>query len=281
MKLTLKKIVALSLMLAMLALTAFACTGGTTPAAAGSTDLLANVIAKGKLVAAIEVGSEPFTFADPATGEYIGFNIDIMNGFCESIGVKLELAPMEFSELFEAVNNGKADMASANISRTAKRSATVLFTEPVTHSNGIAMVLKSSGLTSIDELNDPSRTVCGPSGGVYVEIARELWPNAKVEEIGSSADAIAALQAGRVDAYLTDTNTSSVMMKDDDTLTILPEPLSVDTVAFGLKMDLGSYTLRDAFNNYLKIIKMDGTYSDICEKWYGAPWTPFMGEYGA
>lgn len=255
--------------------------GSQQSGASADTDLLASVLAEGKLVAAIEVGSEPFTFADVETGEYIGFNIDIMEGFCSAIGVELELAPMEFSELFEAVNSGKADMASANISRTAARSATVLFTEPVTHSNGIAMVNADSGLTSIEELNDASKTVCGPAGGVYVEIAKEIFPNATIQEIGSSSDAIAALKAGRVDAYLTDTNTSSVMIADDNTLAILPEPLSVDTVAFALKMDTGSYTLRDAFNNYLKIIKMDGTYSDICEKWYGAPWTPYMGEYGA
>lgn len=275
-----KKRIAVVLTLVM-AFMLVGCGAQTAAPAAGGSDRLASVLAEGKLVAAIEVGSEPFTFADVNTGEYIGFNIDIMEGFCSAIGVELELAPMEFSELFEAVNSGKADMASANISRTAARSATVLFTEPVTHSNGIALVNANSGLKSISELNDSSRTVCGPAGGVYVEIAREIFPNANIQEIGSSSDAIAALKAGRVDAYLTDTNTSSVMIADDDTLTILPEPLSVDTVAFALKMEIASYTLRDAFNNYLKIIKMDGTYSDICEKWYGAEWTPYMGEYGA
>lgn len=274
-----KKVIAMIVMVVMVVSLLAGCAGQT--AATDSSDLLASVLAKGKLVAAIEVGSEPFTFADVETGEYIGFNIDIMKGFCEAIGVELELAPMEFSELFESVNSGKADMASANISRTAARSATVLFTDPVTHSNGIAMVNADSGLTSITELNDASKTVCGPAGGVYVEIAKEIFPNATIQEIGSSSDAIAALKAGRVDAYLTDTNTSSVMIADDNTLAALPEPLSVDTVAFALKMDIGSYTLRDAFNNYLKIIKMDGTYSEICEKWYGAPWTPYMGEYGA
>ena len=275
-----KKMIAVVLAVLMI-LSVFA---GCSNSSAGSTDngdVLSAVLDEGKLVAAIEVGSEPFTFADVDTGEYIGFNIDIMEGFCEAIGVELELAPMEFSELFESVNSGRADMASANISRTAARSATVLFTDPVTHSNGIAMVNADSGLTSIEELNDPSRTVCGPAGGVYVEIAREIFPEATIQEIGSSSDAIAALKSGRVDAYLTDTNTSSVMIADDDTLAILPEALSVDTVAFALKMDTSSYTLRDAFNNYLKVIKMDGTYSDICEKWYGAPWTPYMGEYGA
>lgn len=244
-------------------------------------DALSRVLTAGKLVAAIEVGSEPFSYIDTATNEYIGFNIDIMEGFCDSIGVELELVPMEFSELFESVNAGKVDMASANISRTKARSATCLFTDPVTHSLGIAMVNGDSDLTSIDELNDSSRTVIAPSGGVYLEIAEELFPDANLEGIGSSADAIAALKAGRADAYLTDTNTSSVMMKDDDSLAILPEPISVDTVAFALKMNIDSYTLRDAFNNYLKVIKLDGSYSDICEEWYGAEWEPLTTEFGA
>ena len=61
--------------------------GSQQSGASADTDLLASVLAEGKLVAAIEVGSEPFTFADVETGEYIGFNIDIMEGFCSAIGV--------------------------------------------------------------------------------------------------------------------------------------------------------------------------------------------------
>lgn len=274
------KKVAAAMLAVMMTFSLAGCTGG-----GGSSekeeDTLSKVMAAGKLTAGIEVGSEPFSYMDTATNEYIGFNIDIMKGFCDSIGVELELVPMEFSELFESVNAKKVDMASANISRTKARSATCLFTDPVTHSLGIAMVNEGSGLAGTGELNDPSKTVIAPSGGVYLEIAEELFPEAKIEGIGSSADAIAALKAGRADAYLTDTNTSSVMMKDDASLAILPEPISVDTVAFALKMETDSYTLRDAFNNYLKVIKLDGSYSDICEKWYGAEWEPLTTEFGA
>lgn len=273
-----KKLAAITL--AMIMACFLAACGGSN-AAGEEEDSLSRVLNAGKLVAAIEVGSEPFSYMDTETNEYVGFNIDLMQDFCDSIGVELELVPMEFSELFESLNSEKVDMATANISRTKARSATCLFTEPVTHSLGIAMVSAESGLTSIDELNDSSKTVIAPSGGVYLEIAEEQFPDASIEGIGSSADAIAALKAGRADAYLTDTNTSSVMMEDDSSLAILPEPISVDTVAFALKMEVDSYTLRDAFNNYLKVIKLDGSYNDLCEKWYGAEWEPLTTEYGA
>lgn len=273
-----KKLAAITLAMIMACFLA-ACGGSNT--AGEEEDSLSRVLNAGKLVAAIEVGSEPFSYMDTETNEYVGFNIDLMQDFCDSIGVELELVPMEFSELFESLNSEKVDMATANISRTKARSATCLFTEPVTHSLGIAMVSGESGLTSIDELNDSSKTVIAPSGGVYLEIAEEQFPDASIEGIGSSADAIAALKAGRADAYLTDTNTSSVMMEDDSSLAILPEPISVDTVAFALKMEVDSYTLRDAFNNYLKVIKLDGSYNDLCEKWYGAEWEPLTTEYGA
>lgn len=273
-----KKLAAITLAMIMACFLA-AC--GDSNTAGEEEDSLSRVLNAGKLVAAIEVGSEPFSYMDTETNEYVGFNIDLMQDFCDSIGVELELVPMEFSELFESLNSKKVDMATANISRTKARSATCLFTEPVTHSLGIAMVSAESGLTSIDELNDSSKTVIAPSGGVYLEIAEEQFPDASIEGIGSSADAIAALKAGRADAYLTDTNTSSVMMEDDSSLAILPEPISVDTVAFALKMEVDSYTLRDAFNNYLKVIKLDGSYNDLCEKWYGAEWEPLTTEYGA
>ena len=72
-----KKMLAVVLAVLMI-LSVFA---GCSNSSAGSTDngdVLSAVLDEGKLVAAIEVGSEPFTFADVDTGEYIGFNIDII-----------------------------------------------------------------------------------------------------------------------------------------------------------------------------------------------------------
>lgn len=244
-------------------------------------DLLEKVMTSGKLTVAFEIGNEPWGYTDTASGEYTGFSIDLMTGFAEAIGVAIEWKPLEFSEMIPAVQSGKVDIIASNISRTAARAATVLFTEPVSYSNCVALVMSSSTLTSVNELNDPGVTITAPAGNLYEEMAYEMFPDATISALASTSDAVAALKAGRADVYLTDSNQAYRLMEGDDEIVRLPENLANDTVAYALNLDVGSYTLRDAFNTYLKVLKIDGTYNDLYNKYFDADWVPLTIEYGA
>ena len=134
---------------------------------------------------------------------------------------------------------------------------------------------------SVSQLNDSSVTITAPAGNIYEEMAYDKFPDATISALSSTSDAIAALKAGRADAYLTDTNQAYMLMQSDDTLTTLPEYLDTDTVAFAFDLALEDYTLRDAFNLYMKVIKLNGTYNELYNKYFDCDWVPQMGEYGA
>ncbi|HPF54367.1 MAG TPA: ABC transporter substrate-binding protein [Eubacteriales bacterium] len=272
----------ISLVLAFVLL-ALCLTGCATQSANSSSeeDTLSQVMSSGKLVAAFEIGDEPWGYTDPATGNYTGFAVELISGFAASIGVAVEWMPLEFSELIPAVQTGKANIISSNISRTAARSATVLFTDAVGYASCVAVVLSDSPYTNVDQLNDASVTITAPAGSIYEDMAYERFPNATVSALSSTSDAIAALKAGRADVYLTDTNQAYMLMKGDSSVTYLPQYLDTDTVAFALDLDMKSYTLRDAFNTYLKVCKLNGTYNELYNKYFDCDWVPLMDEYGA
>ncbi|MCI8505690.1 MAG: amino acid ABC transporter substrate-binding protein [Lachnospiraceae bacterium] len=277
-----KKLLSALLAVTMLSMLFAGCGGGKDSSdGAAAADQLSTILENGKMVAAIEAGNEPWAYADTDTGEYTGFSIDLISGFAEAIGVEIEFMPLEFSEMIPAVQAGKADIVASNISRTTARAATVLFTDAIGYDNCVAVVRSDSGLTSTTELDVPEITITAPAGNIYEEMAYEKFPNATVSALASTSDAIAALKAGRADAYLTDTIQAYKLLDTDDTLTILPETLDSDTVAYALDLDVNSYTLRDAFNTYLKVIKLNGTYNELYNKYFGVDWVPLMGEYGA
>ncbi len=275
-----KRLFILTLVLALFVSCLAGCSA-KTEAAAESQDLLTKVMESGKLTVAFEIGNEPWGYTDTATGEYVGFSIDLMSGFAKSIGVEIEWKPLEFSEMIPAVQAGKVDIIASNISRTAARAATVLFTEPVSYSNCVALVMSGSPLTSVNEINDPSITITAPAGNMYEEMAYDMFPDANISALASTSDAVAALKAGRADVYLTDSNQAYRLMQGDSEITRLPENLANDTVAYALDLDISSYTLRDAFNTYLKVIKIDGTYNELYNKYFDTDWVPLTIEYGA
>ena len=277
-----KKMLADLLVGVMIMVSAIGCGGkGDGADSSGSGDLLSSIMEEGKIVAAIEVGNEPWSYTDPNTNEYTGFSIDMITGFAEAIGVEVEFTPLEFSELIPAVQSGRADIISSNISRTAARAATVLFTEPVGYSNCVVLVREDSGISSISDLDNADYTITAPAGSIQEELAKENFPNADVSTLTSTTDAIAALKAGRADAYVTDSIQAYPLMESDATLVMLPENLNSDTVAFALNLSTSSYTLRDAFNTYLKVIKLDGTYNELYNKYFDTDWVPLTTEYGA
>lgn len=277
-----KKMLAVLLVGVMIMVSAIGCGGkGDGADSSGSGDLLSSIMEEGKIVAAIEVGNEPWSYTDPNTNEYTGFSIDMITGFAEAIGVEVEFTPLEFSELIPAVQSGRADIISSNISRTAARAATVLFTEPVGYSNCVVLVREDSGISSISDLDNADYTITAPAGSIQEELAKENFPNADVSTLTSTTDAIAALKAGRADAYVTDSIQAYPLMESDATLVMLPENLNSDTVAFALNLSTSSYTLRDAFNTYLKVIKLDGTYNELYNKYFDTDWVPLTTEYGA
>lgn len=274
-----KKLISLVLIGAMMLFTLAGC--GSSSSSSSGGDVLASVLEKGELQVAVEAGDEPWAYQPEGETEYTGMAVELIKGFGKAIGVEVVINPFEFSEQIPAVQTGKVDMISCNISRTQERSATVLFTEPISYNNGVAVVKKSSGIKSTDELNDPKYTLTAPAGATQEELAKECFPKANIAALGSTSDAMAALKAGRADAYITDNIQAAKMMADDDSLEMLPEALNSDTVAFALNLDTNSYTLRDAFNNYLKVIKIDGTYNELHNKYFGTDWVPLTIEYGA
>lgn len=80
------------------------------------------------LAAATEV--PPYSYRDPATGEYRGIDIEIAQAAAKKMGLGLEIRSMPFAALFPALKAGAADFAAGAITITEGRSRDVAFSIP-------------------------------------------------------------------------------------------------------------------------------------------------------
>ena len=245
---------------------------------AESQDMLERVLADGKLVVTMNLGNEPWAYTD-TDGAYNGMAVDLISGFAEQIGVEVEYSPLEFSSMIPAIQSDKADIICTNLTRKASRATSVTFTEPVGGSYVVAVVRKDT-LTSVEEINSSDITLTTESGTIHEDIAAENFPEATMSAVNQNADAIAALKAGRADVFLTDLTIAEAACAADDSITIIDTPVYVDTFAFAVKCSSTSYTLVEAFNTYLRLLKLDGTYGKLYEKHFGEAWEPIYTEIG-
>ncbi len=84
--------------------------------------------------------TEPFSFID-ASGEVVGFDIELAERVAGELGMRLEVVNMDFGEMIPALTAGRVDMIGACITITPERARSVLFSSPY-YTGGIAALVK-------------------------------------------------------------------------------------------------------------------------------------------
>lgn len=270
-----KAIAAVAAASAILALSA--CAVGQKGGGAGGEDLLAKVKNSGKITVSMNIANEPWATRSSSGDTYEGFVIDLVDGFAKEMGVDVDYKPLEFSSLIPALENGRADMIVGNISRTAERGGTILFTEPIGKSEGVAIV-RTGEYSTLDQINSAEVRITTEAGSVHEEAGVATFPDAQMAPVTSTANAIAALDANRADVFLSDATIAATL--DPNKYDTLEEPIFVDSFAFGLRLSTDSATFKAAFDNYLQLLKLNGGYNDLHEKYFGVPWDPTFLEEG-
>ena len=125
----------------------------------------------------------PYQYPDPATGEWVGLNIDLANQVADIMGVELEIVPATWATLITGLEVDQYDVVFANLFATPERALSVAFTDPYDTYGFHVMVRADSPITSLDQLDDPAVSFAGVAGTVEAQYPKELYPNAVVNEL--------------------------------------------------------------------------------------------------
>jgi polar amino acid transport system substrate-binding protein len=200
-----------------------------------------------------------------------GFNIDLMTEAGRRMGRKVEIFAAEFSGLIPAMQSGKIDFVGAPTTVTPERAKQLLFAEG--YLNTYYQFVVAAGkpeLKSLDELK--GKVVASNKGSAY---DKWLQDNASklglksTESYGTNADAMQAVISGRADAGLTgNTVAAYAVLRSNKQLKLTP--LKVDQgLVWGAAFRKEDVALRNAVEDALECMKIDGTLAKLHEKWFG------------
>lgn len=271
MKKMTKKMCALLLALVVGSAMLFTGCGGGSQSEGGS-DALSTIMENGSIKVAISLGNEPWCWKDK-DGKITGMAIDLIEGFAESIEVKVEYDTYDFSGLIPAIQAGKDDIIATNLTRKPSRATQVTYTDPVGCSFG-TVIVKKGKFKEPSELDNEKITLTTETGSIYADVGEENFPKATMKTTENNSDALAAVKAGRADAMVTDLAIASAACAADDSIEYLTPYIYTDTLGFAVSCSSDSYTLNECFNTYMKVIKADGTYNEIYKKYFGHDWEP-------
>lgn len=234
---------------------------------------LEKIIAKGELVIGLDDNFPPAGFRNEA-GDLVGFDIDLASAACNKLGIKATFKPVEWDGVLLNLKNGDIDVIWNALTVTPEREKEIAFSRVYIDTRTIIIVRKDSAIAAKADLE--GKIVAVQLGSSADESVKNDAISAKIKEVrkfGSYAEAFLDLDAGRVDAVVTDDINGRYAMaqeKISDKFKVLTdgEDFGGETFAVGMRQE--DVALKDAINKALDDMAKDGTTSAISQKWFAA-----------
>ncbi len=136
-------------------------------------------------------------------GELIGFEVDVARQLAVDMDVKAQFLTYDVDRLIPALESGEIDIIAAGMTITPERALHVNFSEPYAESGiGLAThVERTASVTDAAALDSENYTIAAVEGSVGAELARRLWPRARVEvftSVEAASEALLARQSARL-----------------------------------------------------------------------------------
>lgn len=260
-----KRLAILAFVVIPLALTGCTSGGGSVKAdnsAASST--LQQVIKRGTLRVAVLPDFPPSSVKQPS-GQIVGYEPDIAALLAKSLGVKLELVPVDGTARLSVMQSGRADVNISSYTATNERAQKTAFTIPYKAQGAGVLFRKSNPITSLKGLD--GKTVAVARGSTNDTIITENFPKAKPVRFDNIADALQALKSGKTDAVMEESTSIQNDAKGSADLAVLDvPPIDPDLISMGVLPDQQVWL--NYLNNFIRNLISSGQDNTLYQKWF-------------
>ena len=246
-------------------------------------DTLAKVKSSGTITMGIRESSYPLSYLDDKQ-KPIGYHIDICNKIVDAVKTKLDMPNLKVAHQavtsqnrIPLVTNGTVDLECGSTTNNAARQNQVAFA-PTTFVTNVRMaVKKSSGITSLDQLNGkPVATTTGTTS-VQLMRAHEKGKHVDFKEVYGKdhADSFLMLETDRAVAFVMDDNLLAgliVTSKNPADYAIVGEVLNIEPIAIMIRKEDPQF--QGLVNTVIKDLAKSGELDKLYAKWFMSPIPP-------
>lgn len=259
------KVILSVLLVAVLALGVFAACS-KAPENTDTSDTSADAEVK-TLVMATNASFPPYEFKEG--DDFAGIDVEIAGLIAEKLGMKLEIADVEFGTIVGGVQTGKFDMGMAGMTVTDERKESVNFSD--TYATGIQSVIvkEGSAIKTVDDIVGDGSMKIGvqqdTTGDIY---SSDDYGEDNVIRFKTGNDAVQALVAGKVDCVIIDNEPAKSYVSSNEGLAILETAYAVEDYAIAIAKE--NTELLDNVNAALKALTEEGKVKEIIDKYIPA-----------
>ncbi len=195
--------------------------------------------------------------------DIVGIDAEIAAAIADKLGMKLEIADVDFDSIIPGVQQGKYDMGMAGMTVSDERLQKVNFSD--TYAKGVQVVIVKDGgsIATLDDVTDKKVGVQqGTTGDIY---ASDDYGTDNVTKYANGALAVEALKAGKVDCVIIDNEPAKAYVAANEGHKILDTEYANEDYAICFAKE--NTELQTKVNAALKELIADGTVQKIIDKY--------------
>jgi polar amino acid transport system substrate-binding protein len=219
----------------------------------------------------LKVGSDttspPMESIDPASGQIVGFDVDVVNAICAKINCQAEFVTTGWDGIFAALDQGSFDLVASGVSITDERKKAMDFSDPyIVNSQAVLMRVADQGI-SLDDFRSQGKKLSAQANTTDAQVAEGIVGKENVAAYDSFSASVIALKNKDVDGVVINgANAAAYEREFAGELVVSIKDLQSDPLGLVFRKDDANIA---AFNEGLKAIKDDGTLDQLIGKYWG------------
>ena len=207
--------------------------------------------------------------------ELSGYDIELARRFAAWLGAKLELKVYNFGGIIAAAEAGSIDCIMSNLFYSEEKDEAIPFSDVLFNVEITAMVRdreQSASAAANGQIGQlDGKRIGVATGTTFDAVVRKALPEADIVYINSSADLIAALEAGKIDGFAVDEPAARQFCRENVRLTVMDGYMDTFEFGFVLPKTAEGEELLEELDAWLVSLKADGGLDQLIEKWTNGP----------
>ncbi|GAA4719415.1 transporter substrate-binding domain-containing protein [Brevibacillus fulvus] len=233
------------------------------------TSQLDEIIKRGYIRVGMTGDYKPFSYLNPETNEYEGFDVDAAKELAKDLGVEVRFVQTTWSDMMNDLLADKFDIAAGGVTRNTARQKTAYVSQGYITFGKAPLVRaedKDKYLT-IEDINKPSVRVGVNPGGTNEVFVRQYLPNANVTVVDNNLDIPHLVADGTYDVMITDTVEAMTYAKADPRLYAALTDKPFTKSEKGYMIPRGDFVYASYLEMWMDEMKLQGKFDELYKKW--------------
>jgi arginine/ornithine transport system substrate-binding protein len=216
---------------------------------------------------AFDVPYEPFEYKDE-NGNLTGFEVELAEAMCEEMGANCEFVIQAWDGMIPGLMARKFDLIMSSMSITPERAEQVNFSEPYYNTPG-GWFARDGFDTDVTDMDAMDGKVVGVQRGTTMDtyVTENMDGIVSIKRYTTADDMVLDLEGQRLDVVFLDYPVGEQTILSKDGFIEVGEQVKLGQ-GVGVAMRKRDKELAEQVNAALRVIKEDGTYDTIMQKYF-------------